>query len=116
MTTTSVSDTSSLNNSIDPTQASSQSGSTAKTTSTQDTQKTTSDTQTQQDQVKISLAAQAQAMKSRGESVKQIAENLGVTTKVIDSYLGIINTTSSGSSGAAAQYSASQVSQLLGSL
>jgi len=116
MTATFVNDTSSyLNSGADNTQASSQSSGTAATTSAQVTPKTTSNTQTQQDQVKISLAAQAQSLKSQGESVKQIAEALGVTTKVVDTYLGITST-SSGSSGAAGHYSASQVSQLLGTL
>jgi hypothetical protein len=115
MTTASMSDPfSSLSSSTDYTQASSQSASTAKATSGQDSQKTTSNTQAQQDEVKISLAAQAQALKGRGESVNQIAQTLGVTAKVIDTYLGIPQTTSS-SGSAAAQYSASQVSQLLGS-
>jgi hypothetical protein len=115
MTTTSVSDTASSNFSTDNTQATAPSSSTPPTTDTQNTQtKTTSSAQPQQDRVTISIAAQAQAMRGQGQSVKEIAQNLGITTAVVDTYLGIPS--SSGSSGAAAQYSSSQVSQMLNGL
>jgi len=115
MTTTSVSDNSSLS-SVDSTQASPQVSDTSQVSSGKKNDSSTISTQSsQQDQVKISAAAEAHALKSQGQSVSQIAQSLGVTAKVVDSYLGI-QTVSSGSGGAAAQYSASQVTQLLGGL
>jgi len=68
----------------------------------------------QQDDVKLSLAAQAKTLHEQGETIQQIAEYLGCTTKQIDTYLGI--TPTAGSSGrGATQYSSSQVAQLLNS-
>jgi hypothetical protein len=51
------------------------------------------------DEVKLSAAAEAQALKNEGETVTQIAQELECTTKQIDTYLGITEntTTSSGS-------------------
>jgi predicted transcriptional regulator len=43
----------------------------------------------EQDQVKLSAAAQAQMLYKQGESVNAIAQVLGTTAKTIDEYLGI---------------------------
>jgi len=43
----------------------------------------------QQDTVKLSPAAQAHALKIQGQSVNQIAANLGVSVATIDGYLFI---------------------------
>jgi uncharacterized FlaG/YvyC family protein len=43
----------------------------------------------EQDQVKLSAAAQAKLLYKQGESVGTIAQALGTTTKAIDDYLGI---------------------------
>jgi hypothetical protein len=81
--------------------------------------KTIGNTGSQQDQVKLSPAAQAKSLYQQGESVKEIAQNLGCTTQDVDTYLGVTTSTtsttsSSGStSGGGAQYSSSQVAQLL---
>lgn len=79
------------------------------------TPKTTGNTGAQQDQVKLSPAAQAQSLYQQGESVKEIAQNLGCTTQDVDTYLGVTNSTTSslGSTNGGAQYSSSQVAQLL---
>jgi hypothetical protein len=45
-----------------------------------------------QDTVKISAAAQAQAMHQSGQSVSSIASTLGTTVSTVDSYLGITAT------------------------
>jgi hypothetical protein len=80
--------------------------------------KTTGNTGSQQDQVKLSPAAQAKSLYQQGESVKEIAQNLGCSTQDVDTYLGVTNSTnsttsSSGSTSSGAQYSSSQVAQLL---
>jgi hypothetical protein len=46
-----------------------------------------------EDQVKLSAATQARQLKQQGQSVNQIAANLGVTAKVVDEYLGLTDTT-----------------------
>ena len=51
-----------------------------------------------QDTVKLSAAAQAHLLKKQGLSVTQIANQLALTTKTVNDYLGI--TTSSATSGA----------------
>ncbi len=76
--------------------------------------KTSQTAGSQTDEVKISAAAQAKALKSQGQTVKQIAESLGCSIDEVKTYLGITDddTTSSSSTGTT-QYSSSQVSQLL---
>jgi hypothetical protein len=44
------------------------------------------------DTVELSETAQATALHQQGESVKEIASNLGVTTQVVNGYLGITTT------------------------
>jgi hypothetical protein len=84
------------------------------------TPKTTGSTAPKQDDVKISAAAEAQSLYQQGQTVKEIAQYLGCTTKVVDTYLGITDstatTTSSGSVDGKAQYSSSQVAQLLANM
>ena len=82
------------------------------------TPKTTSNAGSQQDQVKLSPAAQAKSLYQQGESVKEIAQDLGCTTQDVNTYLGVTNSTSgttssSGSTSGSTQYSSSQVAQLL---
>jgi hypothetical protein len=82
------------------------------------TPKTAGSTASKQDDVKISEAAQAQSLYEQGQTVKQIAQYLGCTTKEVDTYLGIPNSTAATTpgSGSATQYSSSQVAQLLTNL
>jgi hypothetical protein len=50
---------------------------------------TTATPNSQSDTVKLSVAAQAKLLHSQGQSVSNIANSLGTTTKEIDSDLGI---------------------------
>jgi len=45
------------------------------------------------DTVQLSTAAQAKLMKHQGQSVSQIANSLALTTKTVDEYLGITEST-----------------------
>jgi hypothetical protein len=47
-----------------------------------------------EDKVELSAAAQAKSLKHQGQSVAQIASNLALTTKTVDDYLGITDTSS----------------------
>jgi hypothetical protein len=53
------------------------------------TASTTATPNSQSDTVKLSVAAQAKLLHSQGQSVSNIANSLGTTTKEIDSDLGI---------------------------
>lgn len=103
---TSVSDNSYLDDTLQN-QTSQPSGTVATAAKTQPQQ----DTQPPKDQVKLSVTAQAQALKNQGQSVSQIAQSLGVSTAVVDQLLGISD--SGGGGNAQSNYSASQVQQLL---
>jgi hypothetical protein len=49
-----------------------------------------------EDKVEVSVAAQAKLLKHQGQSVAQIASSLALTTKTVDDYLGITESTSAG--------------------
>jgi hypothetical protein len=53
------------------------------------TASTTATPNSQSDTVKLSVAAQAKLLHSQGQSIANIANSLGTTTKEIDSDLGI---------------------------
>lgn len=68
-------------------------GTTAQTTTAQTATTQTTTTQTtaaqEQDDVKLSAAAQAKLLHQQGQSVQVIASSLGATVKQVDDYLGI---------------------------
>jgi geranylgeranyl pyrophosphate synthase len=47
------------------------------------------------DSVHVSASAQAELLEQSGESVAEIAANLGVTTQIVDQYLDITTATTS---------------------
>lgn len=46
-----------------------------------------------EDKVELSAASQAKLLKHQGQSVAQIATSLALTTKTVDDYLGITEST-----------------------
>jgi hypothetical protein len=61
----------------------------ANTSSQPKTSSTAATDNSQSDTVKLSVAAQAKLLHSQGQSISNIANSLGTTTKEIDSDLGI---------------------------
>jgi DNA-binding NarL/FixJ family response regulator len=62
---------------------------------TSNSAQTSSSSSTTEDTVKLSAAAQAVALYRQGNSVQQIAASLGLSTSLVDSYVGITTSDSS---------------------
>jgi pyruvate/2-oxoglutarate dehydrogenase complex dihydrolipoamide acyltransferase (E2) component len=63
-----------------------------RSTAATQTDQTAATTKPVEDTVQLSMSARAHLLKRQGESVHQIAVNLGITAKAVSGYLGVTQT------------------------